>query len=189
MTTDTDTPNAYQLANTADISSPDSLESPGAEWLDLVHQVARELIDDLDTTSQTENESSALDYLDDLQDQITERADQVVPIYTYNLWSVFVDLAAYQEDITDWSPQNEMENQARLALFLIAERLIVRIVEEEKIDREEMEEIQDEILKTKDTWSPVCWMAGSPGHPVSSPNSLARHQSCLVAGCVCECHR
>lgn len=102
--------NAYQLAHMADVQSPDSLESPGAEWLVQVASYADEL------------ESGD-------QDDITQAADSVVPIYTHNRWQVFVDLCAYTEDITDLSASPDMTDQAGVALYMIAERLLTALVD------------------------------------------------------------
>lgn len=131
MTT-TDKPTVYTLANLADVSSPDSAESPGAEWLALVHAVAWELIED------TDNDTGDLE---NAHDDITERADGVVPIYTHNKWEVFVDLCAWQEDLDDFRPFHDMDQEASVSLYLIAERLISVIVREE-IDKREDEETE-----------------------------------------------
>jgi len=115
------TPGPYALANWADVAGPNNLYSPGAEWLEAVHTEALELIE------QIEEEGWSVKLLlkdGDALDLITESADRVVPIYTHKIWSVFVDLAAYQEDLSDFGPIEEMEQAAMVSLYLIAERLI-----------------------------------------------------------------
>jgi hypothetical protein len=112
--------NAYELAHMAGVTSPDSLESPGAQWLVQVASYADELGDEL----AADNEH--------LSDDITEAADSVVPVYTHNRWQVFVDLCAYTEDIEEYSAQDSdmtMTTQAGIALYLIAERLLTALVE------------------------------------------------------------
>lgn len=107
--------NAYQLANLADVQSPDSLESPGAQWLVQVASYA----DEIDASEEY------------WQDEVSEAADSVVPIYTHNRWQVFVDLCAYTEDVNDIDPgaSADMNDRAGLALYMIAERLLVALVE------------------------------------------------------------
>jgi hypothetical protein len=53
---------------------------------------------------------------------------------------VFVDLAAWQEDIEEFGPITDMEQGAGVALYMIAERLLTAIVEDEieqRIERDE----------------------------------------------------
>ncbi len=113
MTTDTRT--VWQLARLADCADPDSLESPGAEWLKMVASSA-----------------------DDIEDPETigEVADSCVPVYTHNRWQVFVDLAAYQEDPTDLGADAEdMTQCAGVCLYLIAERLLGALATEADDDQ------------------------------------------------------
>lgn len=102
---DTTSYTVWQLAGLADVHSPDSLTSPGAAWLE---QVARSLDDSDDWTEDTAH----------------ELADDVVPIYTHERFQVFVDICAYQEDVTEFGPIGDMEQAAGVALYMIAVRLI-----------------------------------------------------------------
>jgi len=71
----------------------------------------------------------------DIEDgvEISEIADGAVPIYTHELFTIFVDLGAYQEDISELASENfNFEANARIALYLIAERLLLAL-EEEKV--------------------------------------------------------
>jgi|SRR6516225_10905127 hypothetical protein len=109
MTTQTEH-SAYELARLAEVASPDSPTSPGAEWLNSVARWAEDVEND---------------------DDITEAADSVVPVYTHERWRVFVDLAAYNEDPTDLGADaSDMTQAAGVALFLIAERLIQALLQE-----------------------------------------------------------
>ena len=105
--------NAYELANLADVSSPDSLESPGALFL----------------LSLGVSVSEYADEDGDLDDIAGDIADQCVPIYTHERWQTFVDLAAYQEDVTDFGPLEDMTTAAGVALYMIGVRLVGALVE------------------------------------------------------------
>lgn len=114
--------NPYQLAHLAGVSSPDSIESPGARWLERIYTDYLDMLEDYDGAD-----------IDD--DDIYERADSIVPIYTYEVWQVFVDLAAYQEDEVELSLFEDMEKAAMAALYYIAVRLYVAL---DGMDREEV---------------------------------------------------
>lgn len=103
--------NAYQLANMANVASPDSLESPGARFL---LRIA----------------SDVADWDEPDKDAASEIADGAVPIYTYEMWQTFVDLAAWQEDVDEFGPIEDMEKGAQVALYLIASRLANALIEE-----------------------------------------------------------
>jgi hypothetical protein len=47
-----------------------------------------------------------------------------VPIYTHERWQVFVDLQAYQEDVSEYGDADDLTNAAGVALYMIAERLV-----------------------------------------------------------------
>jgi hypothetical protein len=113
----TDQHTIYELARLADVNDPDTSESPGGQWLRLVADATVE----------------AVNYAEGLfdQDDAFELADSLVPIYTHQLWQVFVDLAAYQEDIDDLAEGTEdMTTRAGMALLMIAERVIMALVDE-----------------------------------------------------------
>ena len=118
MTTETER-TVWTLAGMAGVASPDSLTSPGAEWLELVAAYLVGAAEELAEAVYPE-------------DMIYEMADGLVPIYTHERWQVFVDLAAYTEDITDFGPIDDMEQAAGVALFMIAERLLTALVAEEE---------------------------------------------------------
>jgi hypothetical protein len=112
--------NPYILARMADCASPDTKDSPGARWLvGLAQDIASEHNDWTDVAD-----------VDDVRDEIAERADQLVPTYTREIWLVFVDLAAYQEDVSEYGPIEDMERAATTALYMIAERLMTAVAEE-----------------------------------------------------------
>lgn len=123
--------NAHQLAYLADCASPDNAgegdEAPSAGASFLL-SVQDEILDAHEYDPWTAN---ACD--------VFEIADQLVPIYTHDLWETFADLAAYREDVTDFGPIETMEKGAQVALYMIAERLASALVAEliEEGDEEE----------------------------------------------------
>lgn len=120
MTTETATYTPFELAGMADVASPDSVTSAGAEWLALVAGRADEYSDDTEY----------------LEDWIAEVADSVVPIYTHRRWLVFVDLAAYTEDTTELGVDgSDMTQAAGVALYMIAERLLAAVLEDRGVTR------------------------------------------------------
>ena len=102
---------AYALARMADCSTPDGPESPGAVWLENVAD------DALDAWEERGEDN-------DIDDAAHQTADDAVPIYTHQTWSVFVDLGAYNEDPTELGGDGaDMTQTAKVCLYMIAERL------------------------------------------------------------------
>lgn len=121
--------NAYELADLADCSAPDSHTSPGAEWLRLVANDAPELY--------PLSES-------DRSDRVSELADSDVPIYTHNKWEVFVDLGAWQEDPSELGGETaDMDKASNICLYIIAERLLLALAEERDTLARELSEDPD----------------------------------------------
>ena len=110
---------AFELASIADCASPDSRESAGAIWLRQIQDYFNE------------NFGSNVEYPEDFAAQA---ADYMVPVYTHELWSIFVDLAAYREDVSELGfVVFDSTNPDRLpmtALYMIAERLVNALIEE-----------------------------------------------------------
>jgi hypothetical protein len=110
----------YTLANMAEVAGPDSPTSPGAEWL---QQVA----DDYDEAVAYSG-GPGLD-----ADEISERADANVPVYTNHRWKVFTDLAAWTVE-DEIGGDGDMTDQAGRILYQIAERLMWAIEREDHED-------------------------------------------------------
>lgn len=106
----------YALARLAECASPDSLDSPGARFLASVADAVADHID--------YNEGAWDD------DDAHEIADGAVPVYTHERWQVFVDLAAYQEDPSEWGEITDMTEAAAVCLYMIAERLACAVAAE-----------------------------------------------------------
>lgn len=118
--------NAYQLAGMAECQCPDSLESPGAALLLSVAAAVADRWQELADMGE-----------DERRDVAAEIADQAPSIYTHRRWVEFVDVCAYQEDLEEFGPIEDMEKAAGLALYLICERLAVALLE--GIDEDEDE--------------------------------------------------
>lgn len=120
--------NAWQLAHLADVPSPDSLESPGALFLASVRD---SLVDAAGEVGRLVDDEGCIVGDDEASDLAHELADETTPIYTHDVWAQFVDLSAYNEDLEGYVDESTtMEARARLALYCIAERLVLALVDE-----------------------------------------------------------
>ena len=108
----------YALARLAGCSDPDSLTSPGAEYLDTVRTSFVEAIE----YSQQENPDWPSRCADESADP-----DSVVP-YTAEMWKTFVDLAAYFEGIE--TGETTLEAMAKRALYQVGYRLFQALAQE-----------------------------------------------------------
>ena len=111
----------WRLARMAGCSDPDSLTSSGARWLSRFPSAAQEILDYAQPDS-------------DVEDAIHEQADSMVPVYTGEMWAVFVDVGAYDEEVSDYGPIDNMENAAHIALYLIGRRLLSELIETARED-------------------------------------------------------
>lgn len=108
----------WALARLACCLDPDSPDSPGAKYLALI---ADDMPDILERISNGE----------DRGDAIHEKADSVVPVYTHDVWTTFVDLGGYRVDVDEYAaPDNDMTQRARVALYLIARQLLDALTDE-----------------------------------------------------------
>jgi hypothetical protein len=137
--------NVFQLASFADCGSPDSVDSPGAAFL---ARVARDVADRVDVGDIEQgdpegawNEAVAAQLRDLTEDGAHEVSDAAVPIYTHERWQVFVDLQAYQEDVSEYGDADDLTNAAGVALYSIAQRLVIALAEEltEALDEDDTE--------------------------------------------------
>lgn len=115
--------NAYELARVAEVQSPDSLESPGALFLLSVQDAVTEHL--------TYEQSIGHEYSTVVGGSMI--ADDCVTTLeshgTYGKWQAFVDLLAFQEDTSDLGAPEDMNQGADWALYMIAERLAVALLE------------------------------------------------------------
>lgn len=135
--------NPFCLASLADCASPDSADSPGAAFL---ARVARDVTDYVSDAE----DADPRDALDNVSDWSHGIADSAVPVYTHERWQVFVDLAAYQEDVSELMPDagDDLTGAAGVALYMIAERLVRALADElsEALDAEDAEDDDAELV-------------------------------------------
>lgn len=116
--------NPFSLATLADCASPDTSDSPGAQFLARIARDVAEHVGDAPL--------GWSDQLGGLDDAAHEIADSAVPIYTHERWQTFVDLAAYHEDVTELAAPDsfDLTGLAGVALYMIAERLVRALADE-----------------------------------------------------------
>ena len=118
---------ARYLAADAGCAYPNGETSPGARFLELV---ASSLVKAVDWIWTNDDEN-----VTDWHDVAHEVADGCVPIYTHDLWATFADLGAYQEDPTELGfDGSDMEQGARVCLYMIAERLASELLRSLGVD-------------------------------------------------------
>ena len=114
--------NAFHLSSMADCAKPDSLTSAGACFLLSVRSGIIELVEDLEELPDDVQE------LDD-DGSVHQIADNAPDVLTYRRWMEFCDLAAWQEDPTDFRLAGDMTEQAGVCLYVIADRLAWALLE------------------------------------------------------------
>jgi hypothetical protein len=115
----------FVLARDADCGEPSKRDSDGSRFLVRVRNAVHELLSELDSDGRNLLRDGSMDD-DGALDKI---ADSSVPIYTHELWSTFVDLSAYNEDVDEYEP-TDLTNAAGIALYVIAKRLVGSLVDE-----------------------------------------------------------
>jgi hypothetical protein len=122
----------FQLADLALCSSPDTGNSPGAEYLDTVRLTVIEnfLYDSWGTYP---------------EDEFNSVADGSLPVYNYDIAKTFTDLGAWGEDVSDMLPgvtgDNAIIKLMQVALCRIGERLARSLFDAYKHTLEELEEV------------------------------------------------
>lgn len=115
----------YSIAHAADVYLPDSDNSPGAEWLRTLRDAAVETFDLDDNGGEVSDTVSQM--------LAENEGDAPYVIGTHRAWSVFVDLGAYNEDLTDLGyesiPANDLSKAVDLALYQVAERVLYGALE------------------------------------------------------------
>lgn len=106
---------AYALAQDVDCACPDALDSPGARLLAGTRDAFLE---------EVERIGADLHPGYDLMDLISNVTDGMPSDYTHSLWSEFVDLGGYSEDVSEYaSDLSDMTETARIALHVILRRM------------------------------------------------------------------
>ena len=121
---------AYALARLADCNDPDTLDSDGAEFL-------KSIRDDVVETFENDNWSA------DTYATIWGIADSNVPVMTHDIAKAFVDLCAYNEDVSDYVTDGgtDLVRNMKVALYVIGERLAGALLEEYRHTLEELEDV------------------------------------------------
>ncbi|ATI18853.1 OCR-like antirestriction protein [Streptomyces phage Diane] len=121
----------YKLSELADCASPDSSTSEGSDFLATVRD---DVIDKIQNQIDWDGKLSSLSDLIALErDRIQDEASDSAPdVRTHTMWREYVDLCAYQEDLTEFGTPTDdtMEGRARLALTSIAHRLVSALLDE-----------------------------------------------------------
>lgn len=115
---------AYALASDADCASPDNSESPGALFLVRVRDSVLEHVEAI--RDKRDDFGSEFEYVG----MDAEIADSSVPIYTHDLMLTYVDLAAYNEDVSDFGAPTDGIQHAQFALYTVARNLVSTLAEE-----------------------------------------------------------
>lgn len=125
--------NVFALATLADCYSPDGPDSPGAQFLARVAEAVAEHCNQYAGTPEDGDDWPLI--VGELTDgdAAHEIANSAVPICTHDQWATFVDLGAYNEDLTGWGEingDNLTDSVAGVALYMIADRLVRALAEE-----------------------------------------------------------
>ena len=118
----------WLLARTADCSSPESNEEEGRAFLTNVFMSFEcAMRNDLDVADDADASdiAKAIEHFSD-DGYVHEHSDSAVPVYTHRKWLTFVQLAAYEEDVSDYVAEIRRltgEEVANAALYIIADRL------------------------------------------------------------------
>ncbi|WJN62770.1 Ocr-like antirestriction protein [Streptomyces phage phiScoe15] len=120
---------AFSLASDADTLSPDSDTSVGADFLRSVRDSVIEAVEwrvEHDELTEAEAAEEVRD-----GDAIGEIADGAPSVYTHQLWSEFLDLGGYNEDLEPHELNlDDLSKIPGIALYHIAWRLASVLLEE-----------------------------------------------------------
>lgn len=113
----------WQLARMASCADPDkaqTAENPGSPGAVFLHRCADDARDLFDSHPDVR----------DREDYVSEYAGGAVPVYTYDLWRTFVDIAAWDEDPGEVGEAGDITRAAGYCLYLVAHRLIYAVLED-----------------------------------------------------------
>lgn len=121
VTVEVGTLNSHQLAGLAGTPSPDSHNSPGANYLERIRDTI------CDSYRYATEHNDTFD-----EDDLHQIIDGCVPVYTHELWTTFTDLAAYQHDVRDYGYEfdpDRPEQYPAAALYTIGMALASELME------------------------------------------------------------
>ena len=113
--------NSHQLAYLAGTSSPDSHNSPGANYLDRLRDTI------CDSYRYAAERNDTFD-----SDDLHQIVDGCIPVYTHELWATFTDLAAYEQDVRDYGYEfdpDRPEQYPATALYMVGMALASDLME------------------------------------------------------------
>jgi len=114
----------WQLASMADCASPTAEDSAGGKFL---RSVADRTAEQIEAYREERTSEDRYDY----SGELAEIADGAPDVYTYQMWKEFVDLCAYREDPSELgADSSDMDQCARVCLYVIADRLVRALVDE-----------------------------------------------------------
>jgi len=127
----------WMLARSADCAAPERNEIEGGAFLcDLFDSFINALeftaIDEIDAQADASDIRREIERLAD-NGHLHEIADSAVPVYTHRKWQTFVQLAAYEEDVSgliDTRQEVTGDVVANAALYIVADRLLRALCEE-----------------------------------------------------------
>jgi hypothetical protein len=102
----------------ADCGSPDNHESPGARLLIATRDAFLEYV-------ATKPDATG----EDVRDDVSDIAADLVSVYTHERWQQFADLAAYQEEPESGEWPQDLTAAAEVALYQIVERLVFALAQ------------------------------------------------------------
>lgn len=135
---------AYTLANMADVHTPDTLESSGAVFLTGIRDSVAEQLEYYfgGDYADVESLSQFIDSIRELSTFDHEIPDGAPSIYNYERMRQLVDLAAWDEDVSDYGEANII-TAAGYVLYNVARRLVEALLQE-VADFEDGEEYEDD---------------------------------------------
>ncbi|ATI19008.1 hypothetical protein KGG85_gp68 [Streptomyces phage Tefunt] len=118
-----------KLARIADCTVPDTNVNEGADFLARVRDSVVGKIEAYWSGRPSELADVVRKYRERIQDKASEAAPDA---FADTMWREYVDLRAYQEDLTEFGTPTDdtMEGRARLALSSIAHRLASALFDE-----------------------------------------------------------
>lgn len=119
----------YELADMVDVSTPDGSYSPGADFLNGIRDDVHERLRNGTTADDLRNESGTI---------ASEFVEIIESRGTHRKWAAFVDLGAWQEDLSEFGSFEDAEDVANRALWQIADRFCHKVADQlDELDTEE----------------------------------------------------
>ena len=153
----------WKLASTADCAAPDRDANEGIEFLcglfdSFIDTIEFTAIDEIDAQADGYDIRKELDRV-----EWHETADSAVPVYTHRKWQTFVQLAAYDEDVSELVHGREItgDDVCNAALYIIADRLMRALTSElcDLCDTAEAEAADAEAADAVPCLCGDCWLA------------------------------